>query len=78
MTYNQFFNKDKETVKFLLADAFGSILGMGLYTSVVNPLPEPMTESNGIKRLKSVLSFICKNSREAIMNNYTSHKAFIS
>ena len=61
MKYNQFSKKGQEDRNHLLADAFGCILGLDLYTSVVYPLPETMTESTGIIRLEEVLSCIRKN-----------------
>ncbi|WP_282085038.1 hypothetical protein [Aquimarina algiphila] len=81
MKYNKFYNKEQEIRNFLLADVFGSILGMGLYTSVVNPLPEKMTQSDGNKELEKTLHFISKNFHEdevVIKGSYTSCKAIVS
>ena len=74
MKYNQFYKKDQETKKYLSADAFGSILGMDFYPTVVSPLPEMMTESKGIKWLQIPYSFIAKNTSEV---HRTSNRAHI-
>ncbi|TPN87026.1 hypothetical protein [Aquimarina algicola] len=79
MKYNLFFNKDQEIIDRLLTDAFGSILGMGLHTSVVNPLPKMIPVSKGVERLQRALLFICENSCEAIIGiHYSSPKAWVS
>ena len=79
MKYNQFSKKGQEDRNHLLAVAFESILGLGLYTSVVNLFPETMIESKGIKWLERILSIISNNFRDiAIKDSYTFHKAFIS
>ncbi len=81
MKYNKFFNKEQEIRNDLLADVFGSILGMSLYTSVVNPLPEKMTDIRGNNVLERILHFISKNFHEdevIIKDNYTSRKALVS
>ncbi|MCK8520157.1 hypothetical protein M0D21_01190 [Aquimarina sp. D1M17] len=79
MKYHLINNKDQETRSHLLADAFGSILGMGLYTSVVNHLLGVMSEAKGIKKPRRALFVICKNLSEVLIReNYTSRKALIS
>ncbi len=79
MKYSKFYNKDQELLAFLLADTFGGILGVGLDTSVVDPLPANMHQPKSIKKLKRVVATICKNSGEVgIRDNYTSRKALIS
>ncbi|PKV53167.1 hypothetical protein ATE84_5303 [Aquimarina sp. MAR_2010_214] len=79
MKYNQYSKKGQEDRKHLLTDAFGSVLGMGLYTSVVTPLPKVITESNGGERLEETLQFISKNFREVVVNDsFASCKVFVS
>lgn len=79
MKYNQNSKKGQEDRNHLFTDAFGSVLGMGLYTSVVNPLPKVITESNGGERLEETLQFISKNFREVVIkDSYTSCKEFVS
>ncbi len=79
MKYHLNNNKDQETRSHLLADAFGSILGMSLYTSVVNHLQGTMSEAKGIKKPRRALFMICKSSCEVLVReNYTSRKALIS
>ncbi|WP_281988264.1 hypothetical protein [Aquimarina aggregata] len=79
MKYHQFYNKDQEAKKHLLADAFGSILGVGLRTSVVNPLPKMISIIHGVKKKKRALLSLCEYSHETIRKSYsTCNKAFIS
>ncbi|MDY8134662.1 hypothetical protein [Aquimarina sp. 2201CG5-10] len=80
MKYNKFYNKEQEIRNDLFADAFGSILGMDLYTSVVNPLPEMITDIRGSKGLEGELRISkSKNSRKVItVSGYAFHKTFVS
>ncbi|WP_103072115.1 hypothetical protein [Aquimarina sediminis] len=79
MKYNQFYNKERKVKNDLVANAFGSILEMGLYTWVVNPLQEMITDIIGYKRLETMFRFIYKKPNENVITfSYTSHKACIS
>lgn len=80
MKYFQFFNKEQEDRSHLMTETFGSILGLDLYTSVVNPLPEKMTRVRGNKKLEGALQIISKNNSCEVVFKfcYTSHKAFVS
>lgn len=79
MKYNQNSKKGQEDRNHLFTDAFGCVLGMGLYTSVVNPLPKVITESLGGERMEETLQFISKNFREVVIkDSYTPCKEFVS
>ncbi len=58
MKYNQFSYKDQETKNYLLADAFGSILGTDLRTSVVKPLSETISKVTDIRTMQQQFSCI--------------------
>lgn len=79
MKYNQNSKKGQEDRKHLLTDAFGRVLGMGLYTSVVNPLPKVISESLDGERLEETLQIISKNFHEVVIKgSYVSCKVFVS
>ncbi|MBQ4820735.1 hypothetical protein [Aquimarina sp. MMG016] len=79
MKYNQFNNKEQEISNDLFTDAFGSILGVSGYTSVVNPLLIKMPESKGNNRPESTFLWM-SDDIHAIRNLVAgvSDKAFIS
>ncbi len=79
MKYNKNSKKGQEDRKHLLTDAFGSVLGMGLYTSVVNSLPKVISESLDGERWEETLQIISKNFREVVIKgSYVSCKVFVS
>ena len=74
MKYIEFTNKEQAMANRLLADIFGSILGFGLHTSVVNPLPTKISEINANNRLEKM--FTCINKiicKVLVIDNYTAH-----
>ena len=58
MKYNQFSYKDQEANKHKLADAFGRIFGVDLYTSVVNLFPETISKVSDIRSMQRKFSCI--------------------
>lgn len=79
MKYNKNSKKGQEDRKHLLTDAFGSVLGMGLYTSVVNSLPKVISESLDGERWEETLQIISENFREVVIKgSYVSCKVFVS
>ncbi len=79
MKYYNLYNKEQETKGDLLADLFGSILGMGLYTSVVNPLPKMITNTISRKKLEPMVRFIFKKPTDVVIKfDHTVHKSCMS
>ena len=59
MKYYKFMNEEQAMSSRLLADIFGSILGLDLHTSVVNPLLKKISKNNtpcAFKKMRAVLN----------------------
>ena len=74
MKFIEFTNKEQAMKNRLLADIFGNILGFGLHTSVVNPLPTKISEINANSRLEKMFSCLSINiCKVLVIDSYTSH-----
>ena len=79
MKYYNLYNKEQETKGDLLADLFGSILGIALYTSVVNPLPKMITNTISYKKLEPMFRSIFKKPTDVVIKfDHTVHKLRMS
>ncbi|WP_103866022.1 hypothetical protein [Aquimarina sp. I32.4] len=71
-------NKEQETRISLSSDAFRSILGMGLHTSIVNLLPGMITDIICFKKTETVFRLYKKQNEATIKFSFASDKASIS
>ncbi len=79
MKYYKLHNKEQEAKGHLLTDTFGAILGDGLYTSVVKPLPRMKTNIIGRKMPEMIFRFIFKKPNDVVIKlDYINDKACVS
>jgi len=74
MKYIEFINKEQAMKNCLLADILGSILGFGVHTSVVHPLPTKISEIKANNRLEKMFDYINKIiCKVLVIDCYTAH-----